>query len=243
MLVLRFDQPEIGTWLFESSGNPELVSKLDEQLIEMYNAGDWLARSIIIYMRFVLRRFDVSARTLVSLIKPDSAFAGSLAEIVLGSDRSYMLNDPGTAGTSQLLLNAFNLSHLEMSHNHTRLSSHFSQDEAGTAKAIHAIKENPQFDAARAELFGLVTYVRDEIDFDDEVRVFLEERASLSPDALSGLEANLRFSGRESMMTKIFGRLSAWQNWIFIRDNAVGEKGALTNYGKKTRASFDYRRC
>jgi benzoyl-CoA-dihydrodiol lyase len=185
-------------------------------------------------MRRVLQRLDVSSRSLFALIDPGSCFAGSLYELALAADRSYMLAD----GPS-IALGALNFGHLEMVNGRTRLATRFN--DAAASAALEQLAGTP-LDAAAALDRGLVTFAPDELDWEDEIRLALEERASLSPDALTGMEASLRFAGPETMATKIFGRLSAWQNWIFSRPNAVGEHGALKRYGSGAKARFDRER-
>jgi benzoyl-CoA-dihydrodiol lyase len=200
----------------------------------------WLAREILHYWKRVLKRIDMTSRSLVALLEPGSCFAGTLAEIVLACDRSFMLdgvvkgdNRPAAAVT----LSELNFGAYPMSNGLTRLATRFL-GEPQSLDAARAIVGTAQ-DAGACEGLGLVTAAYDEIDWEDEVRIFLEERASFSADALTGMEANLRFAGPETMETKIFGRLTAWQNWIFQRPNAAGAEGALKRYGTGLKASFD----
>jgi len=220
----------LGTWLLRTSGSVDLVREHDRLLLE--NADDWLVNEIVLYLRRTLKRLDVTSRSLLALIEPGSCFAGSLLELALAADRSYMLaaNDGPT-----ITLSAMNDGPLPMSNGLSRFETRFL---AGKPE----IPRDQPMDGDEALEKGLVTFSPDEIDWEDEVRLAIEERASLSPDALTGMEANLRFAGPETMETKIFGRLSAWQNWIFQRPNAVGEKGALTLYGKPERARFTWTR-
>src|SRR5260370_37387968 len=188
-------------------------------------------------MARVLRRLDLTAKSFFAIIEPGSCFAGSLLELALSSDRVYMLSDPNqrnSVATSEL-----NAGALPMSNGLTRLESRFL---AEPEKVDEVLAQKTPFDTEAAEEAGLVTFAPDDLDWEDEIRLAIEERTSLSPDALTGMEASLRFAGPETMDTKIYGRLTAWQNWIFQRPNAVGEKGALTNYGKPTQAQFDFKR-
>ncbi len=234
LLDLRFNRPEIGVVVLETRGDAARVLAADAALAAAARE-DWFASEVVHHMKRVLKRLDVTARSFVAVIDRGSCFAGSLMELALAADRSYMLaldDDGPTVAFSEL-----NLGPLPMGNGLSRLATRF----LGTpALADVAIGESLDAEAALAA--GLVTFAPDEIDWEDEVRLAIEERASLSPDALTGMEANLRFAGPETMETKIFGRLSAWQNWIFQRPNAVGEKGALTLYGKPERARFNWSR-
>ena len=194
-------------------------------------------REIILYMSRVLRRLDLTAKSFFSIIEPGGCFAGNLFELVLASDRSYMLNNPDEK--VEVALSELNTGAFPMSNGLTRLQSRFL---AEPKKAYEAFAREGTFDTEAADEAGLVTFAPDDLDWEDEIRLAIEERTSLSPDALTGMEASLRFAGPETMDTKIYGRLTAWQNWIFQRPNAVGEHGALTNYGKPTQAQFDYKR-
>jgi benzoyl-CoA-dihydrodiol lyase len=189
-------------------------------------------------MARVLRRLDLTAKSFFALVEPGSCFAGNLLELLLASDRSYMLNTPDAAQTS-VSVSALNAGELPMSNGLTRLQSRFL---ASPESVDEVLQHRGPFATEDAEAAGLITFAPDDLDWEDEIRVAIEERTSLSPDALTGMEASLRFAGPETMDTKIYGRLTAWQNWIFQRPNAVGEKGALTNYGKPTQAQFDYKR-
>lgn len=235
LLHLRVNEPEIGLVCLETKGNIEDVLAIDQTLAA--HRDNWLVREIVLHMARVLRRLDLTAKSFFALITPGSCFAGNLLELVLAADRSYMLNDPDE--TVELALSEMNQGALPMSNGLTRLQSRFLSDPE-TAKRV--LEGQDRFDAEAAEEAGLVTFAPDDLDWEDEVRVAIEERTSLSPDALTGMEASLRFAGPETMDTKIYGRLTAWQNWIFQRPNAVGEHGALTNYGKPTQAQFDYKR-
>jgi benzoyl-CoA-dihydrodiol lyase len=190
-------------------------------------------------MARVLRRLDLTAKGFFAFVEPNSCFAGNLLELLLAADRSYMLNDPDEE--VEIMTSELNAGALPMSNGLTRLQSRFLA-EPEKAEAILARTEPQPFDAAEADAAGLITFAPDDLDWEDEIRVAIEERTSLSPDALTGMEASLRFAGPETMDTKIYGRLTAWQNWIFQRPNAVGPDGALTNYGKPTQAKFDFRR-
>jgi benzoyl-CoA-dihydrodiol lyase len=236
ILHLRVNEPEIGVIALRSEGDPRAVLAVDEALAR--HRGDWLVREILLLQRRVLKRLDLTARTLFALIEPGSAFAGSLFELALAADRSFMKSDPARPAAIQL--SPLNGGLLPASSGLSRLELRFLGDRERLA-AVRA-HEGP-FDAAAALAAGLVTFAPDELDWEDEVRLAIEERAAMSPDALTGLEANLRFAGPETIETKIFGRLSAWQNWIFTRPNATGEEGALTVYGKAgRRPEFDPRR-
>jgi benzoyl-CoA-dihydrodiol lyase len=235
LLHLRVNEPQIGLVCLRTEGNAADVLKLDETLVA--NRGNWLVREIILHMARVLRRLDLTAKSFFAIVEPGSCFAGNLLELLLASDRSYMLNDP--AEDVELSLSELNAGALPMSNGLTRLQSRFLAEPDQVDEIL--AHEGP-FNTDAADDAGLVTFAPDELDWDDEIRVAIEERTSLSPDALTGMEASLRFAGPETMDTKIYGRLTAWQNWIFQRPNAVGERGALTNYGKPTQAQFDYKR-
>jgi len=235
ILRLRVNEREIGTIVFKSQGDPALVVEADRILLD--NAQHWLVREVIHFIKRTLKRVDLSARSFFAVIEPGNAFAGSLFELVLAADRSYMLDDPDQPNTIQL--SGMNNGFLCMSNGISRLDARFYGTPNHVAEVLD--HEGP-FEAQDALEAGLVTFAPDEIDWDDEVRLAVEGRASMSPDALTGMEANLRFVGPETMETKIFGRLTAWQNWIFQRPNAVGPKGALTSYGTSDRAEFDFGR-
>jgi benzoyl-CoA-dihydrodiol lyase len=194
-------------------------------------------REIVQFMKRTLKRMDLTSRSFFALIEPGSCFAGSLFELALAADRAYMLDDPEQENT--VALSAMNSGPLPMSNGLTRLATRFLGEPQRVADAL---AHDGPFDPQAAQEAGLVSFAPDELDWDDEVRLAIEGRAALSPDALTGMEANLRFAGPETMETKIFGRLTAWQNWIFQRPNAVGEKGALTAYGSQARPEFDYNR-
>jgi benzoyl-CoA-dihydrodiol lyase len=235
LLHLRVNELEIGLVLLRTEGDIERVLEVDRVLTA--NRDHWLVREIVLHMARVLRRLDLTAKSFFALAEPGSCFAGNLLELLLASDRSYMLDDPDQE--VELAVSELNAGALPMSNGLTRLSSRFLA-EPGRADAVLA--HEGRFDTAGAEEAGLVTFAPDDLDWEDEVRVAVEERTSLSPDALTGMEASLRFAGPETVDTKIYGRLTAWQNWIFQRPNAVGPQGALTNYGKPTQPQFDYKR-
>jgi benzoyl-CoA-dihydrodiol lyase len=241
ILHLRINELEIAMVVFKSHGERAHVLANDAFLEA--NKAHWLVNEIRQYWKRVLKRIDVTSRTLVTLVEPGSCFAGTLAELVFAADRSYMLigsrqgdNRPPPA----IELSAMNFGPYPMSHGLTRLQSRFQADPADVERAQASIGK--ALDAEEAEALGLVTFALDDIDWDDEIRVFFEERASFSPDSLTGMEANLRFVGPETMESKIFSRLTAWQNWIFQRPNAVGENGALRRYGSGERPQFDMTR-
>jgi benzoyl-CoA-dihydrodiol lyase len=210
--------------------------KLDQTLA--VNREHWLVQEILLNMARVLRRLDLTAKSFFAIVEPGSCFAGNLLELLLASDRSYMLKDSET-GDASLAVSELNAGAFPMSNGLTRLQSRFL---AEPEKLDEILGDKKTFDTEEAEELGLVTFAPDDLDWEDEIRLAIEERTSLSPDALTGMEASLRFAGPETLDTKIYGRLTAWQNWIFQRPNAVGEKGALTNYGKPTKAEFDYKR-
>ncbi|MBX3130209.1 MAG: 2,3-epoxybenzoyl-CoA dihydrolase [Polyangiaceae bacterium] len=235
LLDLRFNHLDIGVIALKTSGEPATVLAHDARLLALAER-DWFAREVLWHMARVLKRLDLSARTAFAFIEPGSCFAGSLFELALAADRSYMLD---VSGGPTVALSALSFGALPMSNGLSRLATRF----LATPEHVDELRgqEGP-IAADRALELGLVTYAPDDLDWDDEVRIAIEERAAFSPDALTGMEASLRFAGPETMETKIFGRLSAWQNWIFQRPNAVGEKGALTLYGSPERPVFDYRR-
>ena len=235
ILHLRVNESEIGLVCIRSEGNIDDVLAVDATLAA--NRAHGLVREIILQMARVLRRLDLTAKSLFAIVGPGSCFAGNLLELLLACDRSYMLNNPDE--TVQIALSELNPGAFPMSNGLTRLESRFL---AEPKKAYEAFAQEGPFDTEAAEKLGLVTFAPDDLDWEGEIRLAIEERTSLSPDALTGMEASLRFAGPESMDTKIFGRLTAWQNWIFQRPNAVGPNGALTNYGKPTKAQFDYKR-
>ncbi|MDQ3805496.1 MAG: 2,3-epoxybenzoyl-CoA dihydrolase [Acidobacteriota bacterium] len=235
LLHLRVNELEIGLVLLRTEGDIARVLEVDKTLDA--NRDHWLVREIILHMARVLRRLDLTAKSFFALVEPGSCFAGNLLELLLASDRSYMLNDPEQK--VELGVGTLNAGALRMSNGLTRLQSRFL---AEPGRADEVLAHEGRFDTEEAEEAGLVTFAPDDLDWEDEVRVAIEERTSLSPDALTGMEASLRFAGPETLDTKIYGRLTAWQNWIFQRPNAVGPQGALTNYGKPTQPQFDYKR-
>jgi benzoyl-CoA-dihydrodiol lyase len=233
LLNLRVNEPEIGLVCLRTEGSIESVLSVDQTLAAYRD--HWLVREIVLHMARVLRRLDLTAKSFFAIVEPGSCFAGNLLELLLASDRSYMLMDSDASiAVSELNAGAF-----PMSNGLTRLQSRFL---AEPEKLDDVFGEKKTFNTEEAEELGLITFAPDDLDWEDEIRVAIEERTSLSPDALTGMEASLRFAGPETMDTKIYGRLTAWQNWIFQRPNAVGEKGALTNYGKPTQAQFDFKR-
>jgi benzoyl-CoA-dihydrodiol lyase len=239
ILNLRTGEPDVGIWLLHTRGSPQAVLACDA-VMERFK-GNWFVRETLGMLRRTLARLEVSSRTLFALIDRDSCFAGSLLELALAADRSYMLDLPNDSSNApHIALSALNFGPLPMVNQKTRLERRFYCD----AKAITHLHSalNELLVAAQANQLGLVTAIPDDIDWDNEIRLAIEERASLSPDALTGMEANLRFAIYESMESRVFGRLSAWQNWIFIRPNAVGEKGALKTYGQGENVAFDWQR-
>ena len=241
ILHLRINELEIAMLVFKSHGDSANVLAYDDFLET--NKAHWLVNEIRHYWKRVLKRIDVTSRTLVTLVEPGSCFVGTLAELVFAADRSYMLvgqRHGDNRAPPAIVLNAMNFGPYPMSHGLTRLQSRFQADPSDVDAAKAKIGE--ALDAETAEELGLVTFALDDIDWDDEVRVFMEERTSFSPDSLTGMEANLRFVGPETMESKIFARLTAWQNWIFQRPNAVGENGALRRYGSGVKAQFDMTR-
>ncbi len=232
---LRFNYETVGLVILKTAGDPERVLAFDRALARL--ADNWLAREIILKLRRTLKRLDLTARSLFALLEPGSCFAGSLLELALAADRSYMLD--GAEPPVMVGLGPLNGGLLPMSNGLSRLETRFLGDPTRVQRTL---EHKELFDAEEAEEYGLVTFTPDELDWDDEIRIAIEERAGFSPDAMTGMEASLRFPGPETMETKIFGRLTAWQNWIFQRPNAVGEKGALTLYGKPSLPEFDWRK-
>jgi benzoyl-CoA-dihydrodiol lyase len=230
LLRLRFELPEVGLVVWKTEGSADAVLAADRGLLACQD--DWYPREILHHLKRVMKRVDLMARSMFALIEPGSCFAGSFFELALASDRIYMLND----GKTTIALDALSDQKLPMSNGLSRLETRFL---GAPARVKEALAEEGAIDTERAEELGLVTFSPDDIDWEDEVRIAIEERTGFSPDAMTGMEANLRFAGPETMETKIFGRLSAWQNWIFQRPNAVGEKGALTLYGKPIQPEFD----
>jgi benzoyl-CoA-dihydrodiol lyase len=238
ILTMRTNELDTGTWILATEGDAAAVLACDAALAKHADHG--FVREVAGMLRRTLARLDVSSRTLFALIEPGSCFAGTLAELAFAADRVYMLSLPGEpARAPRLTLSERNFGAYPMVNGQSRLARRFY--EGAELESARAAIGRP-LDARAAEALGLVTAAPDDIDWEDEVRIALEERAAMSPDALSGMEANLRFAGRETMQTRIFGRLSAWQNWIFVRPNAVGDKGALKVYGKGEKAAFDRNR-
>ncbi|MFF4500639.1 2,3-epoxybenzoyl-CoA dihydrolase [Streptomyces sp. NPDC001401] len=243
ILRLRTNEPELGTWVLRTEGDPALVLAHEQQLLS--TRDDWLTNEILHYYKRTLKRLDVTSRSLVALVEPGSCFAGLLLELALTCDLQYMLDgppieDPESEERAQLTLSEANFGAFPMGNGLSRLQSRFFRQD-DHLDWLHREAGRP-LSAAQARELGLVTDAPDDIDWEDEVRLVLENRAALSPDALTGMEANHRFVGPETMETKIFGRLSAWQNWIFIRPNASGPEGALRRYGTGQRAVYDRKR-
>jgi len=229
ILDLRHNHLDVGLWIFKTEGNPEEVLKLDGFL--KASGKDWFVRETLSYLRRTLSRLDVSSRSIFAIIEPGSCFAGTLMEIALAADRSYMLDAEG----SRIALSPLNLGTYAMANGLSRLATRFCGEEP-------EVPRGELLDAKKALQLGLVTATPDDIDWEDEIRLAIEERASLSPDALTAMEASLRFAGPETMATRVFGRLTAWQNWVFNRPNAVGEQGALKVYGSGAKPKFNWER-
>jgi benzoyl-CoA-dihydrodiol lyase len=241
ILHLRTNEEEIGLWVLKTTGAADLVDAYDRVLAE--HGGDWLVREVRLYLRRVFKRLDVSSRSVFALVEPGSCFTGTLLELALAADRSYMLDgtlEGRDAPAPTLRLTAMNFGPYPMVNGLTRLASRFLAEPARVDDLKRRLGED--LDARAASEAGLVTFTPDDIDWEDEIRVALEERAAFSPDALTGMEASLRFGGPETLESKIFARLTAWQNWIFQRPNAVGPNGALQLYGTGQRSDFDRRR-
>jgi benzoyl-CoA-dihydrodiol lyase len=244
ILRLRANERELGTWVIRTRGDVEDALAF-ERVIAQHSRDDWLVNEIRHYFKRVLKRLDVTSRSLIALIEPGSCFAGALLELALACDRQYMLDgfleeDSQEGEPAQIVLSESNFGTFPMGNGLSRLASRFYGDDDHVAKLRQ--ETGRRIDAGEALELGLVTDAPDDIDWEDEIRILLEERASLSPDALTGMEANHRFVGPETMETRIFARLSAWQNWIFVRPNAAGPEGALRRYGTGRRAEFDRRR-
>jgi benzoyl-CoA-dihydrodiol lyase len=230
ILDLRHNELDIGLWVLKTKGDPQAVLRMDELLEK--NKDDWFVNEVIGALRRTLSRLDVSSRSIFAVIEPGSCFAGTLFELALAADRSYMLD----AGEGPLVaLSGANFGRYPMANGLSRLATHYCGDAP-------EVEKGKLFSAQEAGKLGLVTSTPDDIDWEDEVRIAIEERASLSPDALTGMEASLRFAGPETMLTRVFGRLTAWQNWIFNRPNATGEQGALKVYGTGAKAKFNWER-
>src|SRR5262249_20647070 len=232
LLMLRANNPEIGAVVLKTRGEIAPVRAADKAIAA--HRDHWFMREALGQLRRTLQRLEVSSRSFFAVIDEGSCFAGSLFELAVAADRSYML-----AEGPRIALSALNFGGLEMVNGRTRLVTRYNDETA--AAALKRLADEP-LDADAALEHGLATFAPDELDWDDEIRLAIEERASLSPDALTGMEANLRFAGPENVATKIFGRLSAWQNWTFTRPNATGEQGALKRYGSGARARFDWER-
>jgi benzoyl-CoA-dihydrodiol lyase len=241
IMELRVNEKEIGTWVFKTEGSSANVEAADKALLN--NADHWLVREITLYLKRTFKRIDVSSRSLIAQVEPGSCFTGTLLELVVAADRSFML-DGGFEGSNlpdaTVVLTGMNFGPLVMPNGLTRLEHRFLNDPSMVENAKAEIGK--PIEAVEADELGLVTFIPDDIDWEDEVRIAIEERASFSPDALTGMEASLRFAGPETLETKIFGRLSAWQNWIFQRPNAVGDDGALKVYGSGQKASYNKHR-
>ena len=235
LLRLRMNEPLIGTVILRTTGNADRVLEVDRTLFEYRE--HWLVREIVHFIKRTLKRLDLTARSFFALIEPGSCWAGTLFELALAADRAYMVDDPDRPVA--IVLSEMNGGLLTMGNGLTRLETRFIGDSAHVDELLG---ERQPFDPQEALDAGLVSFAPDELDWEDEIRLAIEARAALSPDALTGMEANLRFAGPETMETKIFGRLTAWQNWIFQRPNAVGETGALTAYGTQSRPEFDFKR-
>jgi benzoyl-CoA-dihydrodiol lyase len=230
ILDLRHNHLDVGLWILKTQGVLQTVLDLDALLEK--NSADWFVRETLGYLRRVLSRLDVSSRSIFAVIEPGSCFAGTLLELALAADRSYMLDaDNGPS----IALSSLNFGTYPMVNGQSRIATRF-------CGAVPSVPTGKAYSAKEANQFGLVTATPDDIDWEEEVRIGIEERVSLSPDALTGMEASLRFAGAENMQTRVFGRLSAWQNWIFIRPNAVGEQGALKVYGTGAKARFNWER-
>jgi benzoyl-CoA-dihydrodiol lyase len=239
ILNLRTNELEVGTWVIKTRGDAALVQRMDDVLEALKD--HWLARETRAALRRTLARLDVTSRSLIALVDQGSCFAGTFYELALACDRIYMLDLPDSPDAAPTLqLTPANFGWYPAVNGLTRLQTRFYED-TGILDSLQKLIDQPLRADQSLEL-GLVTLTPDDIDWDDEIRLMLEERASLSPDAMTGMEASLRFPGKETMETRIFGRLSAWQNWIFIRPNAVGEEGALKLFGTGKKARFDWKR-
>ena len=240
ILLLRTNDNDIGTLVLKTAGDAAKVLACDDAL--QTHAGNWFVREVTGMLRRTLGRLDVTSRSLLALVEEGSCFAGTLFELALAADRIYMqdLSETEEGEQPQVTLSPMNFGPYEMVNGLTRLATRFNED----CEVLAALEKRNKtaLDAQEALELGLVTFAPDDLDWDDEIRLAIEERASLSPDALTGMEASLRFAGKETLYTKIFGRLSAWQNWIFNRPNAVGEKGALKRFGSGSKPDFDWER-
>ena len=239
ILLLRTNDAEVGTWVLKTEGSAQAVLAADKVLAS--NQAHWFVRETIGFMRRTFSRIDVASRSLIALVDAGSCFAGTLAELAFAADRSYMLDLPDDPSKApKIALSAMNFGPFEMANHRTRIATRFSDEATPIERCRSAIGE--PLDAGAARELGLVTITPDDLDWADEIRLAIEERASQSPDALTAMEASLRFAGNETMETRIFGRLTAWQNWVFNRPNAVGEQGALKVYGTGSKAKFNWER-
>ncbi|HEU5258632.1 MAG TPA: hypothetical protein VFU28_21745, partial [Vicinamibacterales bacterium] len=238
ILSLRTNELELGLWIFRTLGDPEAVAAIDRFVLE--HQQNWFVREVLGMLRRTFARLDVSSRSMFSVVTPGSCFAGTLLELAFASDRIYMLHTEEDEPAGSLMLSPMNFGALPMVTGQSRLAARFYGDVQLLDALHHDI--GVAFSAAEAQSLGLVTDAPDALDWDDELRQAIESRVALSPDALTGMEANLRFPLPENQATRIFGRLSAWQNWIFIRSNATGEKGALKVYGSGAQPKFDWER-
>ena len=241
ILHLRLNEREAGLLIFRSQGNPATLLEHEEQLHK--NSGHWLANEVLLYWKRILKRVDVTSRSMTALVEHGSCFAGLLAELLFSVDRTYMMEgefEGDNRHIASITLSSSNLGTMPMANGLSRLATRFL-GEPETLTAVETSVGTP-LDAGAASNHGLVTFTYDDVDWEDEVRIFIEERASFSPDAMTGMEANLRFAGPETMETRIFGRLTAWQNWIFQRPNAAGEQGALQRYGTGVRGKYNMER-
>ncbi len=241
ILHMRTNEITVSTWVFRTEGNADFVEVADKALLD--NADNWLVREITNYMKRTFKRLDVSSRSIITLVEPGSCFTGTLMELLLAADRSFMLEgifEGSNQAEATIRPTGMNFGPLPMCNGITRLETRF----LGGGDKIEDVKAEigNDLNSEGADDLGLVTFIPDDIDWEDEVRIAIEERASYSPDALTGMEASLRFAGPETMETKIFGRLSAWQNWIFQRPNAVGEEGALKLFGTGQKTNYDRNR-
>ncbi|MEM7256279.1 MAG: 2,3-epoxybenzoyl-CoA dihydrolase [Pseudomonadota bacterium] len=241
ILHLRFNEAEVGLLVFKTVGDIATLLAHEQQLHD--NSDHWLINEVLMYWKRLLKRIDVTSRSMVSIVEHGSCFGGVLAELLFATDRSYMMDgefEEDNRAEAAITLTTANFGAMPMGNGLTRLQTRFIGDEDSVAAAQQSMHQ--PLNAADAEALGLITFALDDIDWEDEIRIFLEERASFSPDAMTGMEANLRFAGPETMETRIFGRLTAWQNWIFNRPNAVGENGALQRYGTGKRGEFSKER-
>ena len=242
ILRLRAVFLEVGMVTIRTEGSVEKILAAEATLLEQAAAGEWFANEVLQHMKRVLKRLDVTSKTILCLVEPGSCWAGSFADLLMFSDRSYLLDDPESTTPATVTLSPMSLGALLTGNGLSRLRTRFWGDDKSAEKLEALAKSSTPIVGTDCEKLGVVTFARDDIDFPDEVRLFIEERTAMSPDALTGMEQNLRWPGPETMETRIFGRLSAWQNWIFTRPNSTGETGALSLYGKPDRPVFDMRR-